>query len=73
MKNFKNALLLIITITIMGMLIYFIVLLTPLVLDWISKNNQISIPIITALISLISILFQKSWEIRYKTEQQIKK
>lgn len=72
MKNFKNALSLIIAITIMGTLIYFIVILTPSLLDWISKNNQISIAIITAIISLISILYQKSWEIRYKTEQQIK-
>ena len=72
MKNFKNALSLIIAITIMGTLIYFIVILTPSLLDWISKNNQISIAIITAVISLISILYQKSGEIRYKTEQQIK-
>jgi len=72
MKNSKNTLSLIIGITTMGILIYFIVLLTPPLLDWISKNNQISIPIITAVISLISILYQKSWEIRYKTEQQIK-
>ena len=72
MKNFKNALSVIIAITIMGTLIYFIVILTPSLLDWISKNNQISIAIITAVISLISILYQKSREIRYKREQQVK-
>jgi hypothetical protein len=72
MKNSNNALSFIISITIIGILIYLIVLITPSLFDWISKNNQISIPIITAVISLISILCQKSWELRYKTEQQIK-